>query len=126
MRPSEAYRFVSTRRSYQQHRGAANDRNGSKADSCLSRRQRLRDQLPTILDTIEGDEAAHAGALAGAEQRLVERLEPVAQAFELVALADFEHDILNRVAGGVGRQPGQFGIQVLERFDLIPLRRAAL
>src|ERR671912_2506334 len=61
-------------------------------------RQRFRYQLPAIVHAIERDEAAHARSLRGAEQGFVERLEPVTQAFELVALADLEHDVLDRLA----------------------------
>src|SRR6185369_12620836 len=51
-------------------------------------RQRLRDQPATVGDAVERDEAAHARALGGAEQNFIERPEPVAQALELMRLAD--------------------------------------
>ena len=75
-------------------------------NSRLGRGQRLGDQAAAVVDAVERDEAAHARALAGAEQGFVERLEPAAQAFERVALADFEHlrlDVLGR-----RRRPGSF------------------
>ena len=54
-----------------------------------------------------------------AEQGFVKRLEPVAQALERVALADFEHDVLDFVARRVGRELGQLRVEVLERFDFM-------
>ena len=43
--------------------------------------ERLGDQLAAVVDAVKRDEAAHARALGGAEQGLVERLEPAAQDF---------------------------------------------
>ena len=68
----------------------------------MGTRQRLRDQLPHILYAIQRDEAAHAGAFAGAEEGFVEHLEPVAERLELVVFADFEDDVLDFVVRGVG------------------------
>src|SRR5688572_14565468 len=50
--------------------------------------QGLGNQLAAVGDAVEGDEAAHARPLAGAEQDLVEGAEPVAQIVERVGLAD--------------------------------------
>ena len=68
--------------------------------------QRLGDQFAAVADAVEGDEAAHSGALAGAQKHLVERLEPVAEGFERVVLADFEDEGLDFVARGRGVELG--------------------
>jgi hypothetical protein len=83
-------------------------------------RQCLGDEVAAVVHPVERDEAAHAGALAAAEEGFVERLEPVAEGFEGVALADFEDDVLDFVAGRVGGELGQFGVEVGQRgaFDL--------
>ena len=88
--------------------------------------QRLGDQLAAVVDSVERDEAAHARALAGAEQGLVKRLEPAAQALERVALADLEHLGLDVLGGRVGRELRQLRIEVAQGFGFHFGRRAAL
>src|SRR5215207_1430366 len=66
-------------------------------------RERFRYQLPAIVHAIKRDEAAHSRSLRGAEQGFVKRLEPVTQAFERVALADLEHEVLDGLGIGVTR-----------------------
>src|SRR5687768_4059129 len=73
--------------SHQSRRWAVKSRAGSAAFKIAAlpsvrdrfRVQRLGDELAAVRDAVEGDETAHAGALAGAEQGLVESAEPVAQ-----------------------------------------------
>ena len=78
-------------------------------------RQRLGDQLPAVLDPVEGDEAAHARALAGAEQGFVLRLEPVAQDLERVRLADFVDLGLDGLGVGIFGQRRQPRVEIAER-----------
>src|SRR4029079_4712662 len=66
--------------------------------------QRLGDQLAAVVDPVERDEAAHARALRGAEQGVGERVEPGAEGFERVALADLEDLRLDILSGGIGGQ----------------------
>ena len=97
----------------------------SKADIRRRSGERLGDEPSRILHPVERDEAAHAGALARAEQRFVERLEPAAQRFERVALADFEDGVLDDFAVGVGGQVRQLGIEVAQRSGFQFARRTA-
>src|SRR3546814_14441341 len=76
-------------------------------------------------DAVERDEAAHARALAGAEQRLVERLEPVAQAFEAAGLADLVDEVLDFLRGRGRGQGGEIGVEAPEAVDLGALGRPA-
>src|SRR4051794_24709550 len=98
---------------------------GLRRDDYLPRMgQRLGDQLAAVVDPIERDEAAHSGALAGAEQGFVEGPKPVAKGLEAVRLTDFEDHVLDRFArsvGGEGREPG---VEVAERLGLLGVRRA--
>src|SRR5438045_7811902 len=92
----------------------------------LTLSKRLSDEPARILHPVERDEAAHAGALRGAEQGFVERLKPGAQRFERVALADFEDGVLNDFAVGIRRKLRQLAIEVAQRCRLHFGRRAAL
>src|SRR5947209_18067204 len=99
---------------------------GGKRTLQLTLAKRFANQPPRILHPVERDEAAHAGALRGAEQGFVERLEPAAQAFERVALADFEDGVLDDLAVGLGRELRKLTIEVAQRFGFRAARWAAL
>ncbi len=99
-------------------RAAAKARPARHADSRLGRGQRLGDQLAAVVDAVKGDEAAHARALAGAEQGFVQRLEPAAQAFERMALADLEHLGLDVLGGRVAGQLGKLGVEIAQCLGL--------
>jgi hypothetical protein len=86
--------------------------------------KRLGDEATAIVDAVQRDEAAHARALRRAEQRLVQRLEPVAQAFERIALADLEDDVLDLVSRGGGIERGKLRIEVAKGVDLMADRGA--
>src|SRR5690606_34166390 len=58
-------------------------------------RQHPLDQGDGLLDAVKRDEGAHARPLRLTEQRLIERLEPVAEVFELILVADLEDLILD-------------------------------
>src|SRR5438309_8663080 len=81
--------------------------------------ERFGDQAAAVLDAVEGDEAAHARALLAAEQGLVQRLEPVAQALlAVMALADLV-DVVLQSRGGVlsalaGFVVGEEGIELAQ------------
>src|SRR3954449_9305000 len=88
--------------------------------------KRFGNQAAAVVDAVQRDEAAHARALRGAEQGLVERLEPAAQRFEWVALADLEDGVLDDFAVGAGRELRKLGIEVAQRFGFHGIRCAAL
>src|SRR6185437_15178699 len=61
--------------------------------------QRFGDKLAAVVYAVERDEAAHAGALARAQQSFIQRLEPRAEVILAeMLLADFENGMLNRLA----------------------------
>jgi hypothetical protein len=61
-----------------------------------SRGERLLDKAPAVVDPVEGDEAAHSRALRGAEEGLVQCLEPGAEiVLAEMGLADFEDEMLD-------------------------------
>ena len=65
--------------------------------------------------------------MGSAEQGLVGRLEPFAQALlAVMALADVEHAILDFVAGRIGGQVGEEGVEIAQRGRFRVGRRAAL
>ena len=71
-------------------------------------RQPAVDQRHRFLDPVDRDETAEARPLAGPQQHLVDRLEPVAQRLEAVRVADREDDGLQGLgvaAAVMRRQP---------------------
>src|SRR5436305_391786 len=109
---------------------SADMKKGGSYCSPPSRLQRLGqclgNQFATVIHTVQRDEAAHAWSLRRSQQRLVQRLEPVAQRREGVGLADLINDILNVLGTRPRRKLAKLRIELTQRLRLMRLGRAAL
>src|SRR5690625_4825782 len=97
--------------------------NGASLGSRLAL-QRPPDERLGVVQPVEGEKGAEAGALLLAEENFVAGLEPVAQVGEGVTLADLVDLVLDAFAFAVGGQLLQFLQQLLQGPALHLVRRA--